>query len=80
MTDEEIVYLIHAYCATSGEINDVIIFARAIESRTLTKQKARWYQEGLDAGNTQAQELYGKTEQLEAEIKRLQELLEANNA
>ena len=49
MTDDEINDLIIEHHATSGEINDVIAFARAIESRTLTNQKARWYQEGVEA-------------------------------
>lgn len=33
---------------------EMIAFARAIESRTLTKQKAKWYQEGVEAGLRQA--------------------------
>jgi hypothetical protein len=28
---------------------ELLIFARAIEQRTLTNQKARWYQEGVEA-------------------------------
>ena len=49
MTDDEINDLIIEHHANSGEVNDVIAFARAIESRTLTNQKARWYQEGVEA-------------------------------
>jgi hypothetical protein len=48
MTDEEIIDLagefIDAYCD-----DDLIAFARAIESRTLNNQKARWYQIGAEA-------------------------------
>lgn len=28
---------------------ELLAFARAVEERTLTKQKARWYQEGVEA-------------------------------
>jgi hypothetical protein len=33
---------------------ELLIFARAIESRTMTNQKAKWYQEGVEAGLRQA--------------------------
>lgn len=49
MSNDEIL----ALAATIGkEPSDaeMIAFARAIESRALTKQKAKWYYEGLEAG------------------------------
>lgn len=54
MTDDEILYLAEAWdmmidrkrCFSDVEL---IQFARSIESRTLTKQKARWFQEGVEA-------------------------------
>lgn len=49
MTDDEINDLIIEHYATSGEVSYVVTFARAIESRTLTNQKAKWYQEGVEA-------------------------------
>ena len=48
MTDDEILDLV---ALTSNEPTDaeMIAFARAIEQRTLTNQKARWYQIGAEA-------------------------------
>ena len=48
MTDDEILDLV---ALTSNEPTDaeMIAFARAIEQRTLTNQKARWYQIGTEA-------------------------------
>jgi hypothetical protein len=54
MSDDEINDLIIEHYATSGEVNDVVTFARAIEQSTLTNQKAKWYQEGVEAGLRQA--------------------------
>jgi hypothetical protein len=53
MTDDEILALA---ALTGNEPTDaeLIAFARAIEQRTLTNQKAKWYQEGVEAGLRQA--------------------------
>ena len=45
MTDDEIMELAKDF-AIEGEL---VGFARAIESRTLTNQKSRWYQVGVEA-------------------------------
>ena len=48
MSDDEILALVSL---TGNEPTDaeMIAFARAIESRTLTNQKAKWYQIGAEA-------------------------------
>lgn len=63
MTDEEIIELAWQYgdtVASKGgggvwEIPNIVVFARAIEQRTLTNQKAKWYQEGVESGLLQAE-------------------------
>ena len=53
MTDDEILLMaaqvIRQQCVSEMTNQDWIAFARAIESRTLTNQKARWYQTGVEA-------------------------------
>ena len=53
MSDDEILLLAdhttNKLCVRSVTDDDLLAFARAIESRTLTNQKARWYQEGVEA-------------------------------
>lgn len=49
MTDEEILLLANGTFTTSQRSTEFIDFARAIESRTLTNQKARWYEIGREA-------------------------------
>lgn len=59
MTDDEILDLADAWSFLDyGRLSftdvSLIQFARCIQASTLTKQKARWYQEGLEAGLRQA--------------------------
>jgi len=49
MTDDEILLRANGTFTTAGRSTEFIEFARAIESRTLTNQKAKWYQEGVEA-------------------------------
>lgn len=49
MTDDELDSVITEWQDFSGEIDDYVGFARAVASRTLTNQKAKWYQEGVEA-------------------------------
>ena len=53
MTDDEILLMaaqvIRQQCVSEMTNQDWIACARAIESRTLTNQKARWYQTGVEA-------------------------------
>ena len=52
MTDQEILELVdQSGLVAVAEVFDaeLFAFARAIESRTLTNQKARWYQIGVEA-------------------------------
>lgn len=59
MTDDEIMALANEYADVTFDKNGqkeyefdnigVVEFARAIEARTLTNQKARWYQVGVEA-------------------------------
>jgi dephospho-CoA kinase len=53
MTDDEILLLaeqsVNKMCVIAVTNDDLVAFARAIEQRTLTNQKARWYQEGVEA-------------------------------
>ena len=53
MSDDEILLLaeqsVNKLCVIAVTNDDLIEFARAIEQRTLTNQKARWYQTGVEA-------------------------------
>lgn len=59
MSDDDILDLadvrsmksVRVWCFSGDQL---LRFARAIESRTLTNQKAKWYQEGVEAGLRQA--------------------------
>jgi hypothetical protein len=57
MSDDEILELANGTFTTAGRSTEFIDFARAIEQRTLTNQKARWYQEGVEAEREACAEL-----------------------
>lgn len=48
MTEEEILLLANGTFTTAGSSAEFIGFARAIEQRTLIKQKAKWYLMGAE--------------------------------
>ena len=54
MTDDQILILADTVCTRreylrSMSDQDLIQFAQAVAQRTLTNQKAKWYQEGVEA-------------------------------
>jgi hypothetical protein len=54
MTDDEILQLVDTECPSREYVRimtnqDLIDFAEAVVNRTLTNQKAKWYQEGVEA-------------------------------
>jgi thioesterase domain-containing protein len=54
MTDDQILLLVDTVCPKREYLRtmsnqDLIAFAQAVAQRTLTNQKARWYQEGVEA-------------------------------
>ena len=62
MTDDEILIMVDQWISDPTSLRvtnneELLHFARAIESRTLTNQKARWYQEGVEAEREACAEL-----------------------
>jgi hypothetical protein len=61
MTDDEILLLaeqsVNKVCVIAMTNDDLVAFARAVEQRTLTNQKAKWYQEGVEAERRACAEL-----------------------
>ena len=54
MTDDEILLLVDTVCPKREYLRtmsnqDLIAFAQAVAQRVLTKRKAKWYQEGVEA-------------------------------
>ena len=54
MTNDEILLLVGTVCPRREYLRtmsnqDLIVFAQAVAQRTLTNQKAKWYQEGVES-------------------------------